>query len=72
MNIHILNDHMDTDLATIWIKIGSTKKTSVIIGGLYREHSQLGVDISQITSQEKLKITRETLGQNPSQVEDSR
>ena len=33
MNVHILNDHMDPDIAAIWIKIGTTKKTSVIIGG---------------------------------------
>ena len=55
MNVHILNDHMDIDIAMIWIKIGTTKKSSVIIGGLYREHSQLGLDTS-LTSQEKLRL----------------
>ena len=43
------------DIAAIWIKIGTTKKTSVIIGGLYREHSQLGMD-TNLTSQEKLRL----------------
>ena len=55
MNIHILNDHMDNDIASIWIRIGTSKKTSVIIGGLYREHSQLGKD-TNLSSKEKLKL----------------
>ena len=42
LDVHVLREHMDTDTATIWIRIGSSKSRSVIIGGIYREHQQLG------------------------------
>ena len=46
---------MDPDIAAIWIRIGTSKRNSVVIGGLYREHTQLGTDTSNSTSQEKLR-----------------
>ena len=38
-----LNEFMDDMTATIWISVGSNKKKALRIGGLYREHQQLGM-----------------------------
>ena len=37
-----LDQYMDQRTATIWVRIGNGKNNSVVVGGLYREHSQLG------------------------------
>ena len=37
-----MTELMDDEVATIWLKVGETRNKSLIIGGLYREHSQLG------------------------------
>ena len=52
LNIHIMKDHMDSDTATIWIRVGS-RKHSIVIGGIYREHLLLGNDNSTTTWMEK-------------------
>ena len=54
VNIHILKEHMDPDIAAIWVKIASTKKRSVVVGGVYREHLQLGTEDTNLTFMEKL------------------
>ena len=38
LNIHKLNQYMDKDTATIWVRIGESKKNSIVIGGVYRQH----------------------------------
>ena len=42
LNVHVLTDYLDSETATIWIKVGSSKNNSLVIGGVYREHLQLG------------------------------
>ena len=44
LNITKLNQYMEDDLATIWVRVGATKKSSVIVGGVYRQHKLLGED----------------------------
>ena len=38
-----LNQYMDRDISTIWVKIGKSGRKSLRIGGIYREHSVLGI-----------------------------
>ena len=38
----LLSEAMDLDTATIWCKIGNTKKNSLVIAGIYRQHLLLG------------------------------
>ena len=40
--VHKMSEHMDSDLATIWDKIRTEKKNALVVGGIYREHQQLG------------------------------
>ena len=54
LNIHILREHMDEDTATIWLRVGTGKK-SVLIGGIYREHTLLGTDYRIATRMEHLQ-----------------
>ena len=49
-----LDELMDQETAAIWIRIGNGRHNSVIVGGLYREHSQLGqVQASHMAGKEK-------------------
>ena len=49
VKVHILREHMDQDTAAIWLKIGDTKRNSLIIGGLYRQHQLLGQSSNDFT-----------------------
>ena len=42
LNVTKLNQYMDEDIATIWVRVGASKKSSVVVGGVYREHKILG------------------------------
>ena len=53
LNIHILEEHMDAQTASIWLRVGNSKKNSIVIGGLYREHIQLGRGETHLSWQEK-------------------
>ena len=53
LNVHKLTKHMDQDTATIWVKVGNVKKNSLIVGGIYREHQQLGMADRNATRQER-------------------
>ena len=33
---------MNEDTATIWVRVGASRKNSVVVGGVYREHKILG------------------------------
>ena len=37
-----MEEHMDREVATVWVRIGSSRRNSLVIGGIYREHHQLG------------------------------
>ena len=43
-DIHVskINEYMDTETASIWVRIGQGKDNSIVVGGYYREHNQLG------------------------------
>ena len=53
INFEVLRNHMDSDIATIWVKTGRTKKQTVAIGGIYREFTILGQQEDQLSWQEK-------------------
>ena len=56
VNVHVLKEHMDPDIAAIWVKIASSKKRSVVVGGIYREHLQLGTEDRNLSFMEKLTL----------------
>ena len=53
MKYHILREHMDPENAVIWIQVGESKKNSILLGGVYREFTQLGADNSNTTWMER-------------------
>ena len=42
IKVHKLNKHMSTEIATIWVQVGKSQKSGLVVGGIYREHQQLG------------------------------
>ena len=42
IEVTILHQYMDGKTVSIWVRVGSSRKKSLVIGGLYREHNQLG------------------------------
>ena len=42
IEVEKLNKFMDGNTATIWVRVGKSKKKSLVIGGIYREHNQMG------------------------------
>ena len=40
--IQILEEKTDTEAAMIWAKVGTTRRSSLVIGGIYRQHQLLG------------------------------
>ena len=48
-----LDNFMDHDTATIWVKVGSQRSKSIVVGGIYREHQQLGQGNIAATRMEK-------------------
>ena len=59
---------MDQDMAPYWPEWETTKKNSVVIGGIYCEHQHLGGDyrsaswLDKQREQEKRWVDREKLG----------
>ena len=52
LEVEILENYMDAETATIWVRIGSGKNNSITVGGIYREHQQLGRIDPNATSRE--------------------
>ena len=52
INIEILNDYMDGETATIWVKLGSRRSSAITLGGIYREQHQLGMTDPNATWQD--------------------
>ena len=59
INVTKLNQFMDSNSATIWVQLGNTKKNSVRIGGIYREHTILGQTDKNMTQQELQRLQEE-------------
>ena len=55
----LLSEAMDQDTATIWCKIGNTKKNSLVIAGIYRQHLVLGNNSTPATWLERQKQQEE-------------
>ena len=53
-----LNQYMESDTATIWVRVGSSRKKSIIVGGIYRQHRVLGVTDKE-ASRLELKLEQE-------------
>ena len=51
--VEIMRENMDKEISTIWVKIGTTRKNSYIVGGIYRELQILGQDNNAATWLEK-------------------
>ena len=49
---------MESDTATIWVRVGSSKKKNIIVGGIYRQHRVLGVTDKE-ASRLELKLEQE-------------
>ena len=43
---------MDAETATIWVKVGNSRKDSILIGGIYHKHQQLGLTNPDATMME--------------------
>ena len=49
LSVHKLDEFMNTETATIWVRVGGGKNNSLVVGGIYREHQQLGRQQSDAT-----------------------
>ena len=49
LEYELMTDYMDDLTPTIWVKIGSKKKSTFMVGGVYREFTQLGQNNSNAT-----------------------
>ena len=38
VDVHLLPEHMEDDLAAVWVRVGRKTRKPMQIGGLYREH----------------------------------
>ena len=52
IEVTVLNQFMEKDLASIWVMVGTPGKKSLRVGGTYRQHKILGQDYSNTTRQE--------------------
>ena len=42
LNANFIEDKTNKDAAMVWMKIGTSKKNSILLGGIYRQHQLLG------------------------------
>ena len=59
LEIEVLDKYMDGETATIWVRLGSTKRNSITVGGIYREFHQLGQDVNGSSGLENQKAQEE-------------
>ena len=59
INVQKLNQFMNDDISTIWVRVGDSKKNSVVVGGIYREHQILGEGDDNTNWIEKLRRQEE-------------
>ena len=52
LNVSIQTEYMDNSTATVWVKVGNSRNSSIIIEGIYREHQQLGLTDPNATHME--------------------
>ena len=50
----LLVDNNDKEAAAIWVKVGSTRRKSLVVGGIYRQHQLLGQE-TELTRQQLLQ-----------------
>ena len=58
IQIEVLENYKDGDTATIWVRVGSSRRNSLVIGGVYREHQQLG-RVNANTTRQELMVEQE-------------
>ena len=56
LEVTIMDKYKNNNSAAIWLKIGRTKKDSIVVGGLYREFKQLGTDQEPASRMENLRL----------------
>ena len=42
IEVEVIEELMDKEVATIWVQLGDKRRQSIVVGGIYREHQQLG------------------------------
>ena len=52
--ISILTEKTDKEAAMIWVKVGTQKENSILIGGIYRQHKLLSTEHRDVTRQQLL------------------
>ena len=52
LDFEVTENYMDGETPTIWGRIGRNKKNSILLGGIYREHRQLGITSPDATRME--------------------
>ena len=52
LEVKVIREHMDKEAAVIWVNIGLTRKSSLVVGGAYRKHQILGGNNKDKTRQE--------------------
>ena len=53
--IKLMDEYMDKDTACVWMKVGKTRRNSLIIGGCYRQHHLLGKNYDNMARSEVQK-----------------
>ena len=56
IEVEKLDNLMDDQVATIWVRVGQNRRQSINIGGIYREHKQLGTTDKDLTSMELIRV----------------
>ena len=52
--IQVLTEKTDREVAMIWVKVGTHKKSSILIDGIYRQHKLLSIEHRDVTKQQLL------------------
>ena len=55
LEIELLEDYMDAEAATIWVRLGPNRRNSILVGGIYREHRVLGRTLPNATRLEMME-----------------
>ena len=55
LKLQLVSTQNDKELAMVWIKVGTGKNNSVLIGGLYRQHQLLGQADKNFTNAEIIR-----------------
>ena len=58
MEVKVLKEYMDTDVAAIWVKIGARGRKPMVLGGVYREFQYLEQGQPNPSSSDRQQVVR--------------